>query len=180
MDTIGGLGASLGGSAAINALAAMPAVGAPLLPSVGSVIGPWIAAAQVARAADGIFGLYDIKDNVTYRCTCGACREHIQYIIDKKEMKVAHTALGVATASAWSIGKMVHSAIKHFQSGRPKEMTSRGLHASAQNGCPQAMATVFHLVEENKALRGGDEGVFIRAVSIIISQDGWEELKKNW
>ncbi len=174
-----GIATSQGGAHAINALVGLPSASA-VLPNVGSAIGPWIAAAQVAYAADGIFGLYDIKDGTYYRCTCHKCRQNIQNIIDKKEMKTVHTAIGVATFGAWSIGKLVHSIAKSFQKGRPKEMTSRSLHESAQNGCAQAMATIFHLAGENKGLRGGDDGVMIRATSIIVSKDGWQELKKNW
>lgn len=156
----------------------------------GAVLAPWIAAADIARQAGDIFELHDLKDyaaarnnsgsDVRYFCKCGNCFNNIKYVVDKKERNVARKAVGVFTFGISAIVTSANSIYKSFQSGRPKEMTSKGLVDSARGGCTVAMATIFLLSGNWQFLRGGNAGIMRRAIAIMTSSDGWEVLKSEW
>jgi hypothetical protein len=153
----------------------------------GAVLAPWIAAADIVRVAGDIFELHDLKDDalkgaksLRYKCLCGKCFENIKYVVDKKERNVARVAVGVATVGVSVIFTKAWSVIKHFQSGRPKEMVCRGLVTSARGGCTVAIAAIFLMSGNWQFLRGGNAGIMKRAIAIITSEDGWEVLKGEW
>lgn len=158
--------------------------------SFGAVLAPWIAVADVARRSTDIFDLYDLKEHadgtrrgsadVRYVCLCGKCAGNIQYVIDKKERNAARVAIGVGTLGVSAVFTSGWSVAKSFQSGRPKEMTSRALVESARGGCTVAMATIFLMSGNWQFLRGGNAGTMRRAIAIITSSDGWKVLKDNW
>jgi len=178
--------ASTGAQAALTAAAGV-ATGVAFI-SFGAVLTPWIAAADVVRRSSDIFELHDLKDHaaakdkstVKYHCNCGKCAENIKYVVDKKERNVARIAVGVATIGVSAVLNSIYSIGKSLQSGRPKEMVSKGLVDSSRKGCTTAIATVFLLSGEWQMLRGGNAGIMRRALAIITAEDGWKELKSAW
>lgn len=154
----------------------------------GAVLAPWIAAADVVRRSGDIFELHDLKEHalskkvndLQYFCKCGKCFENIKYVVHKKERNVARIAIGVATLGVSVVFTTGYSVYKSFQSGRPKERTSRGLVESARGGCTVAIATIFLLSGEWKFMRGGNAGIMRRATAVMTSEDGWEALKGSW
>jgi hypothetical protein len=153
----------------------------------GAVLAPWIAAADIARVAGDIFELHDLKDDAgkgvaskRYKCVCGKCAENIKYVVDKKERNVGRVAIGVGTLGVSTLFTRAHSIVKSFQSGRPKEMVSRGLVASARGGCTVASAAIFLMCGNWAFMRGGNAAIMRRAIAVITSEDGWEVLKREW
>jgi len=188
---------SMAGKGAINAGAtaagvttagATTAVGFVAFVPLGAALAPWIAAADIARQAGAIFELHDLKEQAVargaaagrYRCLCGNCFENISYVLDKKERNVGRIAIGVATVGVSAVFTSIYSIGKSFQSGRPKEIHSKGLVASARGGCTVAMATIFLLAGNWEFMRGGNAGTMRRAIAIITSEDGWETLKSSF
>lgn len=173
----------------VNAVAATAGLtaGAAFVP-LGTALAPWIAAAEIVRQAGTIFELHNLKDYALqsersknrYYCVCGKCFENIKYVVDKKERNVGRVAIGVATLGVSTVFTTANSIVKSFQSGRPKEMVSKGLVESARGGCTVAMAAIFLLAGNWQFLRGGHAGTMRRAIAIITSEDGWEVLKANW
>ncbi|MBX6373203.1 MAG: hypothetical protein IRZ13_03090 [Acetobacteraceae bacterium] len=155
---------------------------------VATVLAPWIAAADIVRQAGDIFELHQLKDHalqsgrsgVRYYCICGKCFENIKYVVDKKERNVGRVAIGVATLGVSAVFTTINSIVKSFQSGRPKEMVSKGLVESARGGCTVAMAAIFLLSGNWEFLRGGNAGTMRRAIAIMTSEDGWQVLKSSW
>lgn len=180
------LGVSTGTSLAVT----LPVVGAVAFVPFGAVLAPWIAVADIARQSGDIFELHDLKDHaagkhpntskVRYTCQCGKCFDNIKYVVDKKERNVARIAIGVGTVGVSAVFTTLYSIGKSFQSGRPKEMTSRGLVESARGGCTVAIAAIFLLAGNWQFMRGGNAGTMCRAISIITSEDGWKVLKSEW
>lgn len=178
--------ASTGTQTALTAAAGV-ATGMAFI-SFGAVLTPWIAAADIVRRSSDIFELHDLKEHaaakdksaVKYRCQCGKCAENIKYVVDKKERNVARIAVGVATVGVSAVLNSIYSIGKSFQSGRPKEMVSKGLVESSRQGCTTAIATVFLLSDDWQRLRGGNAGIMRRAIAIITAEDGWKELKSAW
>lgn len=164
--------------------AAGVATGVAFVP-IAAALTPWIAAAEVVRQAGDIFELHDLKEEALktggrYKCVCGKCAINIGYVVDKKEMGVAKIAVGVATLGASAIFTTAHDISKSFESGRPKELHSKGLVDSARIGCTVAMAAIFLLAGNWAFMKGGNAGTMRRAVSILTSEDGWAELKKSY
>lgn len=178
--------ASTGTQTALTAAAGV-ATGMAFI-SFGAVLTPWIAAADIVRRSSDIFELHDLEEHaaakdksaVKYRCQCGKCAENIKYVVDKKERNVARIAVGVATVGVSAVLNSIYSIGKSFQSGRPKEMVSKGLVESSRKGCTTAIATVFLLSDDWQRLRGGNAGIMRRAIAIITAEDGWKELKSAW
>lgn len=157
---------------------------------IGAALASWIAAAQVAKSADGIFSFHDLKSLATgeasgrYTCSCGKCAAGIQYVIDKKEWRVGHIALGVATVGAWSLGKAAQSMAKSRMKNRPKEQNARQFIESARGGCDTAMAAIMMMVN------GGEwsgslspkkvDKIMVNVVTCLIADNGWELLKSKW
>ncbi len=179
--------ASAGVKAGVNALAVSGGVatGVAFIP-FAVVLTPWIAAASIVQQSGTIFELYDILEAYergtvgSYNCKCGKCVGNIKYVIEKKEINTAKIAIGVATVGVSAIFTTINSIRKSFQTGRPKEMTSRGLVESARAGCTIAIATIFLLSGRWEAMRGGNEETMRRAIAIITSEDGWSQLKSEW
>lgn len=159
---------------------------------IGAALAPWIGAAMVGSQAGKVMALYDIRDGVNgrsigdYRCDCNHCKEHIQYIIDKKEFGVAYIAVGVATLGVFTMGKAAHSLGKKLYSAakgeqRPKERVCKALVSAArEKKCKAAMATIF-LLSGSWSLNGSaDKNTWCTAAAIIGSGDGWSELKTKW
>jgi hypothetical protein len=162
-------------------------IGTVTLIPFAAVLAPWIAAADIARVAGAIFELHDLKDDAAagagskrYKCTCGKCFENIKYVVDKKERNVARVAVGVATIGVSALFNSMASVYKHFQSGRPKELVSRGLVDSSRAGCTVAICAIFVMSGNWEFMRGGNAGIMRRAIAIITSSDGWEVLKAEW
>jgi hypothetical protein len=101
-------------------------------------------------------------------------------VLDKKERNVGRVAIGVGTVGVSAIFTSAHSIIKKFQSGRPKELVSKGLVDAARGGCTVAMAAVFLMCGNWVFLRGGNAGIMRRAIAIITAEDGWSVLKSEW
>ncbi|MBX6369031.1 MAG: hypothetical protein IRZ04_13665 [Rhodospirillales bacterium] len=186
----GDIAFSAAGSAAKAALTALSGVSTGVaFVSFGAVLTPWIASADIARQAGTIFELHDLKEyaaaknansQLHYYCKCGKCFENIKYIVDKKERNVGRIAIGVATLGVSAIATSLYSVAKSFQSGRPKEMVSKGIVESARAGCTVAIATIFLLSGNWSFLRGGNAGIMRRAAAILTSEDGWKEFKSSW
>lgn len=165
-------------------------VGGVALISFGAVLAPWIAVADIARQSGTIFELHDLKEhaagkhpstsNVRYHCQCGKCFDNIKYVVDKKERNVGRMAVGVFTFGVSAVFTSIYSIGKSFQSGRPKELVSRGLVESARSGCTTAIAAIFLMSGNWEFMRGGNAGTMQRAIAIITSEDGWEVLKSEW
>lgn len=165
------------------------------LVSFGAVLAPWLAAADVARRSGDIMDLYTLKEHAEasatgggttgYVCRCGSCARNIDYVVKKKEMRVARVAIGVATLGASALPTVGYSLGKKYWSKargemRPKEATSRALVKSAREGCTTAIAAIFLLSGEWQWFRGGNAGIMRRAIAIIVSKNGWEVLQKQW
>jgi hypothetical protein len=181
--------AAAGAGGIHSGLAAASAMGVTLVTfaPLSAVVAPWIAAADIARQAGDIFELHDLvamasgkAQSHKYFCKCGKCAANIKYVVDKKERNVARVAVGVFTFGLSAIATSAYSVYKSFQSGRPKEMTSRGLVDAARNGCTAAIAAIFLMAGNWQFLRGGNAGIMRRAIAIITSEDGWEVLKAEW
>lgn len=190
-------GAAKGGLNAVSHVSTGTTIAVPLgaagaasitLIPFAAVLAPWIAAADIVRQSSDIFELHDLKDHakanppssVQYRCGCGKCFDNIKYVVDKKERNVGRIGIGVATIGISAIFTSIYSVAKSFQSGRPKEMVSRGLVDSARAGCTTAVATIFLLSGNWSFLRGGNAGIMRRAIAVMTSEDGWEVLKSSW
>jgi hypothetical protein len=153
----------------------------------GAVLAPWIAFVDIVRVAGDIFELHDLREDavkgalsVRYRCICTKCAANIKYVVDKKERNVGRVAIGVGTVGVSAIFTSAYSIIKKFQSGRPKELVSKGLVDAARGGCTVAMAAVFLMCGNWVFLRGGNAGIMRRAIAIITAEDGWSVLKSEW
>lgn len=175
-------------AAGLSTAGATTAIGFVAFVPLGAALAPWIAAADIARQAGSIFELHDLKEQAVqrgatagrYRCVCGNCFENITYVLDKKERNIGRIAIGVATVGVSALFTSAYSIGKSFQSGRPKEIHSKGLVASARGGCTVAIATIFLLAGNWEFLRGGNAGTMRRAIAIITSEDGWEALKSSF
>jgi hypothetical protein len=172
-------GAGSAAQSAVNAVAASNSVSIVSVFPIGAVLAPWILAAQVAASADDYSDLIDLKEKNVYRCKCGKCSEDLEYFIDKKSKNMGHKVVAGFTGGAWGLLHSAWSFAKSFDSDSGKNKHSKSLHKNAQDGCIKAMASIFFLVSDNSWFRGGEEGTMKRAVAIIASHDGWEELKKN-
>jgi hypothetical protein len=154
--------------------------------TVGAALAPWIGAATIAYQADGIFALNDLKDHIQrrgggrYSCSCGKCAEGLQYIIDKKEVKVAIVAVSIFTAGVPALIAGMNSFRKKFQKGRPKEMHSKQFCASARDGCKCAIATIMMLSGSWPTDEPPSLELMSETVCIIMAKNGWERLKSHW
>lgn len=153
---------------------------------IGAALGPWLAAAAIASKANGIFMLYNLKEDASkqgaanYSCSCGQCAKGLTYVIDKKETKVAILAVSVFTAGLPMIVDRINSVRKSFQSNRPKEQISKQFVTSARGGCICAIAAVMMLCGEWKQEEKPDTKLMIEALAIILADDGWRKLKSKW
>lgn len=153
---------------------------------IGAALGPWIGAARIAGKADGVFALHDLREFATgskgsyYPCSCGKCAEGLQYVIDKKETKIAIGAVSLFTAGLPLAFDRMNSVRKSFQSNRPKERYSRQFVESAQGGCLNAMATIMLLCGKWSQSKPADATQYVTAVSCIVADNGWEFLKSKW
>jgi hypothetical protein len=171
------------GAAAFSAGAA--GVSVALFP-IGAALGPWIGAARIAGKADGIFSLHDLKKYANgekgsyYPCSCGKCAEGLQYVINKKEYKIAIAATSIFLAGIPFAATKVNSVRKRSQKGRPKERYSQQFVSSAQEGCLNALATIMLLCgkwPQNKAV---DPSQYIDPITCILAENGWQLLKSKW
>lgn len=171
------------GAAAFSAGAA--GVSVALFP-IGAALGPWIGAARIAGKADGIFSLHDLKKYANgekgsyYPCSCGKCAEGLQYVINKKEYKIAIAATSLFLAGIPFAATKINSFRKSFQKGRPKERYSQQFVSSAQEGCLNALATIMLLCgkwPQNKAV---DPSQYIDPITCILAENGWQLLKSKW
>jgi hypothetical protein len=185
--TSGVAAASGSGAALASATGVGVGLASVTLIPFGAVLAPWIAAADIVRVAGDIFELHDLKEDATkgasskrYKCGCGKCAENIKYVVDKKERNVGRVAIGVATVGVSAIFTKAYSVYKSFQSGRPKELVSRGLVDSARGGCTVAIAAIFLMCGNWVFMRGGNAGIMRRAIAVITSEDGWNVLKSEW
>ncbi|MFC1758188.1 hypothetical protein ACFL2H_05405 [Planctomycetota bacterium] len=166
-----------------GAAAAGVATGTMFVP-FGAVLSPWIGAASVVKASGDIFDLDDLLDHNQkktvghYNCNCGSCQKNVKYVLDKKERNVARIAVGVGTVGVSAIFTSLNSIRKSFQSGRPKEMTCKGLVESARAGCTLAMATIFLLSGKWVFTKGANVDTMNRAIAIITSEDGRKTIFK--
>lgn len=153
---------------------------------VGAALGPWLAAVAIARQANGIFALHDMKDhakgggNGAYKCSCGKCAAALQYVVDKKENNTAILAVSVFTVGLPLIFDKLNSVRKSFQSGRPKEVHSKQFVTSARGGCVNAMASIMLLCGDWSNDKPPDQKLLVEAVAILLADDGWERLKAKW
>lgn len=151
---------------------------------LGAALGPWLAALAVGAKADGIFRLYDLKEQATknggYTCSCGKCVAGLQYVIDKKETFVAVVAVSPFLAALPIIANRVHSVIKSFEPNRPKERISRQFVDSAKGSCICAIASIMMLCGDWKQDEAPNKELMIEAISIMVADDGWRKLKSKW
>lgn len=153
---------------------------------VGAALGPWIGAAKIAYAADGIFAFHDLKDFAAgakgsyYSCSCGKCVAGLQYVINKKENNVAIAAVSIFTAGLPLIVDKINSVRKHFQADRPKEQHSRQFVQSARGGCVNAMAAIMLMCGKWPKDGAADPKLYVEAVTCIIADNGWELVKSKW
>ena len=154
--------------------------------TVGAALAPWIGAATIAYQADGIFALIDLKNQSNpggrgrYACSCRKCAEGLQYIIDKKETKVAIVAVSIFTAGVPALIAGMNSFRKKFQKGRPKEMYSKQFCESARGGCKTAIATIMMLSGTWPSDKPPSLELMSETVCIIMANNGWERLKAHW
>lgn len=153
---------------------------------IGAALAPWIGAARIVGKADGVFALHDLREFATgskgtyYPCSCGNCADALQYIIAKKETKIAIGAVSLFTLGVPLAFSKMNSVRKSFQSDRPKERYSKQIVESAQGGCLNAMATIMLLCGKWSQREPADPMQYITAVSCILSDNGWEFLKSKW
>lgn len=152
---------------------------------IGAALAPWFTAITIGRRVGRVNGFIDLRDEAkqhgagsdpmkTYMCKCGKCSDNIGYIVEKEHSRVARKAVYCTIVGLIAFPfKAAHSVGKSFQSGRPKEMASRGLIESALGGCTVAMATICYLVGDCS----NRENV-TKAVAIVLASDGWEEVKR--
>lgn len=175
----------LSGAATLSVGPVVGGMQAALFP-VGAALGPWIGAARIAGQADGVFALHDLREYATrsegsyYPCSCGKCAEGLQYVIDKKETKIAIGAVSIFTLGLPFAVDKLNSVRKSFQSNRPKERFSRQFVESAKGGCLNAMATIMLLCGKWSQTKPADATQYITAVSCIVADNGWELLKSKW
>lgn len=173
------------GAATLSVGLGVGGMSAALFP-VGAALGPWIGAARIAGKADGVFALHDLREFASgskgsyYPCSCGKCAEGLQYVIDKKETKIAIGAVSLFTLGVPLAFDKMNSIRKSFQSNRPKERYSRQFVESAQGGCLNAMATIMLLCGKWSQTKPADPAQYITAVSCLVADNGWELLKSKW
>lgn len=152
---------------------------------IGAALAPWFTAITVGRRVARVNGFIDLRDDAArygagtdpkknYMCKCGNCAKNIGYIVDKEHARVFRLGVYASVVGLVALPfKALHSVGKSFQSGRPKEMASRGLVESAIGGCTVAMATICYLVGDSS-----DRENVARSVAIVLASDGWEEVKR--
>ena len=161
-------------------------VGSIALFPLGAALGPWLAAAAIARQASGIFALHDLKQSasasgdIAYTCTCGNCVKNLTYVIDRKEANAAIMAVGVFTGGLAIIADRLNSIRKSFQKNRPKEQICRSIIEGARGECICAIATIMMICGgwSNDAKKDGE--LTVETVAIIWSSDGHVRLKSKW
>jgi hypothetical protein len=154
--------------------------------TIGSALGPWMAAAAIASKADGIFALHDLRDfadgsrRSIFKCSCGECAGALTYIVNRKEANVVIVATSVFLAGLPAIFDRLNSIRKRGQKGRPKEMHSRQLVASARGRCVLATAAIMVLCGDWPAHKPPDPKLVVEVVAILLADDGWARLKAKW
>ena len=185
-DKVPGMAVTRGAAAAGVASGLTVTAGITIAP-LGAALAPWIAAARIAKKANKIFALHDLRADALsqggpgrYRCRCGECAANLTYIIDKSDRNDVVKALGVFTFGVVTIGKSAHSIGKSLHSRitgstRPKERVSKAIVSAAGNGCSVALATVF-------VLSGGNANAesLCQAIAIVVAEDGWKKFKTLW
>lgn len=151
---------------------------------IGSALAPWIGAAMIAGQADGIYSLHDLRDmakkDSKYPCSCGKCAEGLQYVIDKKEIKIAIEAVSIFTAGVPALATGLNSMRKSFQSNRPKERYSKQFIESAESECLNAMAAIMLLCGKWSQNKAADVSQYIDPITCMVAEDGWRLLKSKW
>ncbi|HEY4251411.1 MAG TPA: hypothetical protein VGM87_09425 [Roseomonas sp.] len=74
----------------------------------------------------------------------------------------------------------VEGGVKQEPAIRPAEGSElKGLLESARGGCTVAIAAIFVIAGNWSSVRGGNEGVMRRAISILTAEDGCKILKSE-
>jgi len=153
---------------------------------VGAALAPWMGAATIAGKADGIYSLHDLRQNAEsstgsyYPCSCGKCAEGLQYVIDKKELKIGIYAVSIFTAGAPLAATKLNSVRKSFQSDRPKERYSKQFIESANNGCLNATVAIMLLCGKWSQNEAAKKSQYITPLTCMLAEDGWKLLKSKW
>ena len=192
ITTVGTIVANISVGQALKALhvASTGPIASWIVP-VNAALGPWLAAADIARQSGNIFALHDLAAAAQgkggkcaqYVCVCGKCGYNIGYIVNKKETNVAKMAVGVATVGAASLvfaPVSIYKWVANTYGTRTdqKLAVSEAIVEAARKNCTLAMATIFVLVSEWDKARPG--AAVARALAILLSTDGGESLKKQW
>lgn len=148
---------------------------------IAAALAPWIAAVTLGLKVSKVNGLIDLRDDVDpkkgstlgYSCKCGKCHKNLSYMVEKEHERAFRIAVYTTVVGLVVLPfKALHSTVKSFMKGRPKEIASEELVAAGRIGCTVAMATVCLLVGENTKEN------LCKVVSIIGAKDGARVLKE--
>jgi hypothetical protein len=190
----GGIGATMTAQSVVTSMSGAATHMVPLgvggmsvaLFPIGAALAPWIGAAKIAYASDGIFALHDLKSfaagerGAHYPCSCGKCADGLRYVINKKEVNFGIAAVSIFTAGLPLLVDRANSVRKSFQTNRPKEQYSKQFVESARGGCVNAMAAIMLMCGKWPRDGSADPELYIEAVTCIIADDGWKLVKSKW